>query len=481
MRGFGTVAQARAVDQRLRRWMVLPLAIVAIVAAFALSAATAQAEGSHERPNGSLEATCTSVTFHFKGFPNLPGNKVHERIGFKQNLTETVIYEGEFEFNGPEGSNTITFPKVPPGAGALDGFAQWNTNGFKGSFDILFAVNCSFPAYTIEKFQRIQGGGGPFTKEPLLATVGDVVEYQILIHNTGNTKLTLEKFEDKRCTGISGPASLEPGETGEFTCSHTVVPADLSAPSYANQATVTGDPPKGQGSPKTKKSNIVKVTFPTKGSRENGELEGSCNQVTIKLKGFPNAPNNTVTEKITVKNQANGIVFSTTVVVKFNGPSEENTVKIFHPPGYAIVDALVSWNTNGFKGSFDIGEEIFCSANPAFSVEKLQKIEGGQEPPTAGKIFGKIGQTIDYEVTAKNEGNVSLGFGSLQDANCEEIAGGPTGLVAPGASTTWTCKHLIAEGDALSGFYFNTAEATETFESKSTTKASNTVEAEIEP
>jgi hypothetical protein len=479
MRGFRTAAREAAVVRHPRARLLLPLLLVGALAALALSAGAAQAEGPHERPNGSLEATCNSATYHFKGFPNANGNEVFEKLAFKQNGKETILFEGTFEFNGPEGSNTITFPKIPPGPGGIDGFASWNTNGFQGAFDILYSINCSFPGYTIEKLQKIQGSGGPYTKETLLGQVGDVIEYEIPITDTGNTNLTLEKFEDKRCTEITGPAEVKPGETVDYFCKHVVVPADLASLYYSNQATITGKPPSGQGGAKTKKSNIVKVKFPSEHSRENGEEEATCNSLTFRFFKFPNAPNNTVTEKITVSNNK-GYKKSFTVIFKFNGPTGENTVKIIHPPGYAVVDGFVSWNTNGSKGAFDIGAEVFCPANPAFSLEKLQKIEGGSGGFTTSPIKGKKGQTIDYEVIARNEGNTPLAFGSLVDANCEEIAGGPTGEVEAGESTTWTCKHLVTEQDALNGHYFNTAEVTGTYESTPTTHSSNTVEAEIE-
>ena len=65
---------------------------------------------------------------------------------------------------------------------------------------------------------------------------------------------------------------------------------------------MTGDPPSGQGGKKTKKSNIVVVKFPVEHSRENGKVKASCNQITFQFFGFPNAPNNKVTETVTVSN-----------------------------------------------------------------------------------------------------------------------------------------------------------------------------------
>jgi uncharacterized repeat protein (TIGR01451 family) len=81
-----------------------------------------------------------------------------------------------------------------------------------------------------------------------------------------------------------------------------------------------------------------------------------------------------------------------------------------------------------------------------FSVEKFQKIVGGTGEFTTSPLTGASGQTVEYQITAKNTGNVALVFGSLQDPQCDAgtIAGGPgTTPVAPGASTTFTCTHLL--------------------------------------
>jgi hypothetical protein len=452
------------------------LAIVAAALFAALTAGVARAEGGRE--NVTEVATCNSLTFKFHGFPNAPNNTVTERVTIKQNGSSTVVFEGLFVFNGPEGENTVAVT-MPPGSAGLDGEVFWNTNGFKGGADILTTLNCSKPSYTIEKFQRIKGGSPTYTQAQLIGEVGSVIEYKIIVTDTGNTKMTLENFSDKRCTNISPgpPGPLSPGESWTYFCEHVVVVADLGAGVYSNQATVTGDPPKGQGGKKTQKSNIVKVKFNGEHGRENGEEEATCKAVTFRLKNFPNAPGNKVKEIIRIR----GKIF-TIVEFEFNGPTGENTVPIkVVPPGPATIDGEVVWNTNGSKGGFDIGFQLTCKAEPEFALQKEQTIEGSGKPFTSQKITGKEGQTVDYRIVLTNEGNVPMTFGPLTDAKCEGIAGGPEGNpVEPGASSTFTCKHTFTAEDALAGLYTNTAEITGTYEAESSTQKSNTVEATVE-
>ena len=49
----------------------------------------------------------------------------------------------------------------------------------------------SEPGFTIEKLQEISGVGTAFTSSPLTGKLGQTVDYEILVTNTGNEALTL--------------------------------------------------------------------------------------------------------------------------------------------------------------------------------------------------------------------------------------------------------------------------------------------------
>ena len=70
--------------------------------------------------------------------------------------------------------------------------------------------------------------------------------------------------------------------------------------------------------------------------------------VTFTMSGFPNAPNNTVTETVKV----DGVVAYKGKFV-LNGPSATNTVTIKLSPGPHAIKIHVGWNTNGVKGETD--------------------------------------------------------------------------------------------------------------------------------
>ena len=114
------------------------------------------------------------------------------------------------------------------------------------------------PNFTIEKLQEIAGSGGGFTKNELTGKVGQVVDYRIIVTNTGNTALSLTNFTDANCTNIAGGASeLAVGGSTVFTCEHPLT----TTGTWTNEGTVTGTPPGGP--PMIHTSNKVVVKVPT--------------------------------------------------------------------------------------------------------------------------------------------------------------------------------------------------------------------------
>ena len=93
-------------------------------------------------------------------------------------------------------------------------------------------------------------------------------------------------------------------------------------------------------------------------------------------------------------------------------------------------------------------------AEPAFTLEKLQRNAAGIDPFTTATLPGEVGEEVEYEVIAKNTGNVPLKFSNFVDPGCDEgtLAGGPgESSVAAGAATTYTCRHTLTEADDEAG------------------------------
>jgi hypothetical protein len=200
----------------------------------------------------------------------------------------------------------------------------------------------------------------------------------------------------------------------------------------------------------------------------------SCTAVSYTFEGFPSGVQDSVTELV----RGEGRVILAEEKFTFTGPSGSNAVNVALPGGHHLVKAESHWKTNGAVGeSGKHRERLECgSPHAALSVQKLQAIASPEKTFTAGELQGKAGQTVDYEITVSNSGNVPLVLSAFSDPNCEAetIAGGQGETpLAAGAQTTYTCSRKLTE----SGFYSNVVSVTGTPEggAKAIAAHSNTV------
>ncbi|MGO9322039.1 MAG: hypothetical protein ACLQBY_14720 [Solirubrobacteraceae bacterium] len=348
---------------------------------------------AREREHAVVTFDCDKVRWEWRGFRNQPDpyNTVSELV----TIDHADGMHSDFTFAGASGSDTITFPMLPPGGYTIDAQGHWRhstANGLSGGFDAHAPVKCPpAPGFSIEKLQQIEGSGGSPTKSPLTGVVGQTVDYEIVVRNTGNVPLTLGSFTDAHCEPgtVVEPdsATIGLGASATYTCKHVLTTADQTAGSYSNSASVVGTPPRGDGSPIPHESNEVKVDLA--------------------------------------------------------------------PPA------------------------------PAFTIEKLQKIAGGGGSYTSSTLTGQVGETVDYEIVVRNTGNVALTLAGFTDPGCDAgtISGGPVGgLLAVGASTNYTCMHLLSTSDQSAGSHSNTVTLTGTpppGDGSQVTNTSNTVLADV--
>ncbi len=271
---------------------------------------------SNERTNGVVTITCTSITWTFREFPALAANTVTEKL--KVNRVKST---STFTFDGSTGTDVMAI-NAPPGSYIIDTGAKWrrNTaNGASGSFDIHAKVTCApRPDMGVEKLQRIEGGDPTYTTSTLTGTVGQTVGYEIVVRNPGNVPMTIGALTDPHCdaaTLAGGPAGgvLAPGATSSYTCTHTLTAADLVVGTYSNTVMLTGTPPPGDGSPKTKTSNTV-VTEVKPASTPPKEEERKTTPPPSPAPGTPASPGGSDAGKAGV------LAFSTGTVPSLTGP-----------------------------------------------------------------------------------------------------------------------------------------------------------------
>jgi uncharacterized repeat protein (TIGR01451 family) len=89
------------------------------------------------------------------------------------------------------------------------------------------------------KTERV-GHTGAYRRGPIGAAVGQTLDFQILVTNTGNVTLTLT-LTDRLCDAgtlrAAGTTTLAPGASVTYMCTHRLVSADASP--FVNTALVT--------------------------------------------------------------------------------------------------------------------------------------------------------------------------------------------------------------------------------------------------
>jgi hypothetical protein len=318
------------------------------------------------------------------------------------------------------------------------------------------------PSFTIEKLQKIQGSAGGFTKEELTGQIGQTVDYELIVKNTGELALKFGPLTDSKCTNIkpSGATELQAGEAETFTCEHLLTTVGR----YTNTGTIEGN--EGTGS---KTSNEVLVVVPEepnfsifKEQRIQGEGAFTKEPLTSEVA-------KKVEYRLIVTNTGNAsIKFGALTDAKCTNiqPAGPTELKAGESETFTCEHVLVApdkpeyTNTGLIEGAGKTKESntvvVKIPAVPPaedFSVEKEQRITGEF---TKAELTGKVGQTVFYKIIVKNTGQATIKLEHISDANCTNIVGPAKEVLAAGESTIYTCEHVLTEV----GVYTNVATVT---------------------
>ncbi len=428
-------------------------------------------EESAEFEHGSVKVTCTQIEWTFNGFP-AGSTDVLEKVMVDHNHAQSVLTL--FSFNGV--ANHVTADLLEsPGRHAIRTSAKWMTSDkMTGHFVMTARITCPpAPSFTTEAKQAL-AGSSTYTTSPIKALLGQTVNYEVLAKNTGNVPLTLGSFVDPRCDAGTVKAAANPvaaGTTATYTCSHVITAADQTAGSYTSSASLTGTPPLGDGPPSTHATNTLEVSVPAPSFSIEAlqQVEGAGPFGSAALTAPVGA---TVDYEILVKNTGN---VELTIEGFTDSYCDEGTVSgatgTVAPGATAtILCSHAVTATDKTAGSYSStatviadppegdGEAVTHSSSPltvtvptvAFSVEAQQRVTGGSF--TTAAVVAPLGQTVNLELAVKNTGNVPLTLAELAYAGCDSgtLSGGASPL-APGASTTYLCSHVVSAADQSAG------------------------------
>jgi hypothetical protein len=328
-------------------------------------------------------------------------------------------------------------------------------------------------ALAVEKEQKLPGGS--FTKAKLEGKLGEIVDYRVIVTNTGNLPITLASITDPNCTNILGPSqsTLAPKEHAEYTCEHELTTIGV----WTNVATVETT------SHKSGESNKVEVEVTKKAITVEKEQKlpgGTYTKTPPRLIG---KPGEVVSYKIVVTNVGTGSVTLEKITDEhcqnLKGPSnptlaagEQAEYFCEHElTEYGVVWANVAEaeTTSHLTEKSNIVEvETPEIGTELFEVQKEQKVGTGAY--TKSKLVANVGETIDYRIVVTNTGRSVVNLTGIKDTNCVNVVGPAQTRLGLGESTYYTCEHPLTGA----GIWTNEAMV----ESTHQVEQSNKVEAE---
>jgi hypothetical protein len=402
------------------------------------------------------------------------------------------------------GDGTYTSPDWSP----ADGSYQWVATYSGDTNNTSVSTSCNdpneqstvqpapAPGISLVKLER-DGSSGSFTHgpPPITGNVGDTIDYQMTVINTGNTTLVIT-FTDPHCdsgtlsvpTVLSGTfdpttSTLSSGGELQYTCSHVLHTGD--APQFSNTASVSGKPPEG---PPVSATDTVVALLNTPGMSVT-KLQRDGSSGTFTTGTITAMVGDTIQYEIQVKNTGN-----TTLAISLSDPHcDAGTIhgptalsgtlngSVLSPGGqaqYTCSHVLLAGDTPTFTNVGTItgqppsgppltgsGVVVTNVLSPGIHVVKLQR-DGSTGSFTTAPITATVGDTIEYEIQATNTGTAPLTL-SLSDPHCD--AGTVSGLtlvsgtlngnvLSPGGVAQYTCSHVLTSGDASP--FTNTATVT---------------------
>ncbi|MCW2119579.1 PKD-like domain-containing protein [Flavobacterium sp. 7A] len=334
-------------------------------------------------------------------------------------------------------------------------------------------------------------------------TVGEIINYTIVVKNTGDTNLTNITLTDPKAdTGSISPSSvatLAIGASTTFTATHTITQADIEAGQVVNQATakatlsngyvisdVSDDPTNATSTtndptvtPIIQKGKLVleKIAQPAAdglydnlGEKINYEIRVintgnvSLNNITVT---DPNADTGTILPAVLANLPAGeSAVFSakhTIVQADFNVGKVSNiaTVTGTEPVGGATITDQSDDPTTAAQNDATV-----------VSVPEIGRLEvTKRDAAPADGSFDTVGEIITYTIFVKNTGTVTLKNLNIIDSNATGIIlESTTGVdgdtsdkfvdeIDPGETATFIATHVIKQIDLDNGKVQNTATA----------------------
>ncbi|QYA42357.1 DUF11 domain-containing protein [Macrococcoides bohemicum] len=290
---------------------------------------------------------------------------------------------------------------------------------------------------------------------------GDLITYTFKVTNPGEIALYNIKLDDPMFPqGITlSKTTLNPGESTTASVTKTVTQQEINGGDIVNTAKVTGTPP-GDITPPTDEDKVTVLTPDTpaitldKVADKSVVKEGDI--VTYNFT-VTNTGNVTLTN-VSLKDPMLGGVVSLMKTTLLPGESTTGTAqytvtdKDMFNPTIANTATVAGTPPSGTEVTAKDTETVTPTSTPSITLDKVIQNELVTTP----------GQTLYYNFTVKNTGDVTLTNVTVSDPM---FSGGiilQDTTLSPGETTTGTATHTVTQAEFDSGNIKNTATVTGT-------------------
>jgi uncharacterized repeat protein (TIGR01451 family) len=293
------------------------------------------------------------------------------------------------------------------------------------------------------------------------SAVGQAIDYDISVTNTGNVPLTGVSVSDPVAdtTPVCTQVVLAPGAIASCPARHTISQADIDRGSVDNVATGTGTPPSGPNAVGASNSITVQAVQSSGYSSVKSSTlvaYSTVGEVIPYVITITNTGNTTLTAvgaSDPLADVTPGVVCSPTTIA----PVAASTCTAQHTVTQADLDAGSVVNTAIASGTPPTGAAIATPTNsvtvPAVRRPLIRLTVSALLNDRDGNGTGSAGESIDYTVVATNVGNVTLTSVMISDPMLGSMTCTPAqpASLAPGAALTCTASHVITGAEVAAG------------------------------
>lgn len=371
----------------------------------------------------------------------------------------------------PLQSHTFTCTADGPTTASYDSTAKASASTVVGSYSATGSdsTRVLLSSLALSKTSALAGGA--------TGRVGDTVNYTFTVKNNGDSPLTDVAVTDPLLTpsniSMTWPTgvarALAPGASATGTGAYTLTQTDVDSGSVPNTASATGTDADGGVKPVASASNVATIPVnalltTTKSASYAGAGVGNVGDTVNYSFSVKNAGNVTLTS-VNLTDPLTGLVGLKVVwpgVDNRLNPGQTATATATYvvkqtdvDAGKIVNQANVTAKTPKNVTVTGVSNEVTLATtprSPALVTTKSGTVSGS----------GGVGETVTYNFTAKNTGNVTLSGVLITDplpllSGISHNWPGTAGELAPGQTVTATATYTVRQTDVDTGRVRNTA------------------------